>query len=1088
MKHLQWILGASSFKACTLTLCLMLSCYHMNLQAQNTIRVKGKVLSEEKLGMVGVVVREEGSTNGVLTDIDGNYSIAVPKESKLEYSFIGMKTKIVAVDGRSEINITLAPSKVELDEVVAVGYGTARRGEITSAISSVSGKDLEKMPMTDALQALSGRVAGLQISQNSGAPGAESQVKIRGGISITQSNEPLYIIDGFPSPEGLSSIEPSDIESIDVMKDASATAIYGAAGANGVVLITTKSGKEGRTNINFDTYIGFKNISKRLNVLSVSDFVRLEYERAMLKSEDEKRTFVQTYGDGYNEALSVDDNMQNSWYDIPQYYNNRTGVDWQNEVFDSYTPVIQNYKLSIDGGSKETNFNVSYSHTNNDGIMQNSGFKRNNIRLKLSHKFSDRFTLDANATYLEDDIKGLGSLEDGGRFSSMRSILQSRPVSSRDGSDYDLLTATKDPIFKDDDGNVMINPLTAISEEERNRGNQMMVVYGSLRYEMLKGLTFRMQTSLRRRNTANDVFYHADSRQANRSGGPYARLYNNSDDSWSYTNTLTYIPRLPKKHRMNVLLGQEESYRKFNSFSMYVMGFDQVNNGLNSLEMGTNPTIPETTVEAERAISFFGRVNYTYLSKYIFSATYRMDGSSKFGKEHKWGYFPSASFAWRAAEEPFIKNLNTFSDLKVRLGVGAAGNNHIPRYMSQFRIKPSTMPENNQETNAAASVQLANPDLKWETDVSVNFGVEMGFFDQRLQVVMDVYKNTAKDLLLNRQIPLVTGYATVQQNIGATENQGLELALTAYIIDKKDFSWTSSLNFSSNRNQVKKLAQVNRMPVRSGWASGDYNDYDYLLEVGSALGQMWGWETDGIYTVDDFNFNETTQSYELKEGVVKSNDPNVKPGYWKYKNQNPNEDNIIDDKDKTIIGNANPKCYGGLTNAFQYKNFDCSFMLNYSIGGKVYNANKMFFTKMDYQHNNALTDVNNHFTYINSSGEDAYNNPQELALINENAAWASVEGSSSSTIRLHSKFVEDASFLRLANIMLGYSLPKNLLNRYYIQKMRVYASANNLFTLTKYSGFDPEVNTRPNGGLTPGIDWGAYPRAFTILFGLNVTF
>lgn len=1055
------------------------------LYAQNKVEVIGKVVDQENLEMIGATVREKGATNGVVTDLDGRYKITVPAGATLEFAYLGMRTKEEKVNGRNIINVTLESADVELNEVVVIGYGTVRRGELTSSIASVRGKEIERLPMTDALQALSGRVAGLQISSASGSPDATTQVKIRGGISITQSNDPLYIIDGFPSPEGMTGIEPSDIESIDVMKDASATAIYGAAGANGVILITTKSGAEGRANINFDAYIGVKKITKRIKTLNVADFVRLEYERAMLKSEDDQRNIVSVYGGGYNNALSVLDNMQNTWYDIPQYYNNRPGVNWQDEVFDDYTPITQNYRLSVDGGTKETNFNVSLSHTSDDGIMTNSGLERNNIRLRFGHKISPKMTLNATASYSEDQISGLGSLQDGGRFSAMRQIIQSRPVISRDGNDRTLVESNIDPLLQDDDGNVMINPITAIREEERDRGTEIINFNASLRYEIIKGLTFQTQASIRRRSSWNDVFYHADSRQALRGDGPYAQLQKNTDKGWNYTNTVTYRPRLHKKHNLNIMLGQEEKYRKFTSSSSQVKGFPEINNGLNSLQLGTTATVPVTTVEGERDLSFFTRVNYDYLKKYLFSATYRLDGSSKFGSEHKWGHFPSASFAWRAIDEDFIKNLNVFSDFKVRFGVGTAGNNNIGRYKSLYRLKPGTMPENNQESSSVGSTQLANPNLKWETDISINLGLEFGFFDQRLQAVIDLYQNTAKDLLLERQIPLVSGYTTVLQNIGETENRGIEIALRSHNIETKNFRWTSALNFSLNKNKVKKLTNVNEMPVRSAWnTSGEFNDYDYLLEVGSALGQMWGWEVEGIYTVDDFTYNPETKAYELNDKVVISNDVGVKPGYWKYKDQN--KDGKIDTEDRVVIGNANPKFYGGLTNTFEYKDFDFSFILNYSVGGKVYNANTMFYTKMDYKYNNNLEVVKNRFTYINERGENVYHNPQELARINENASWTSIDGNS--TLRFNSRYVEDASYLRLSNIMLGYTLPAQLSRRFYVRKMRVYASANNLLTLTGYSGYDPEVNTKPNSGLTPGIDWGAYPRAFSMIFGVNMTF
>lgn len=1050
--------------------------------AQNKIEVTGKVVDDANLELIGVTVLEKGTLNGVTTDMDGKYKIKVAPNATLVFSYIGMVTKSVPVKDKTSIDVQLEPSSVVLDEFVAIGYGNVKRGELTSSISSVEGKDINKMPVTDALQALSGRVAGLQITQGTGAPGAGSQVKIRGGISITQSNDPLYIVDGFPSPEGLSAIEPSDIESIDILKDASATAIYGAAGANGVILITTKKGIEGKTTVNFDTYIGFKKISKRIDLLSSEEFVKKEYELSMIRNNaDDSRNFVKIYGRGYNDALTMADNMQNSWYDIPQYYRNRRGVDWQDEVFDNSTPITQNYKVSISGGTKESKYNASYSHMNDDGIMSNSGFQRNNIRINFSQKVG-KFSFTSTASYIEDKIEGLGSLEDGGRFGALRQILQYRPVYERDKDDYDLVRFDIDPLLEEESGNVVINPLTAIREEERNRRSQTVNISANASYEIIKGLTYNLQGNIRRRNSKNDVFYQSKSVQAKRSGGPYALLNHQTDDSWSYTNTLTFKPKLKSKvHFFDVMVGQEEKFRKFTGFQASYTKFPDENHGLGDLSLGVQPGFPSNSASSERELSFFTRLNYNILRKYFFSFTFRTDGSTKFGKNNKWGYFPSGSVAWRAIDESFIKDLNTFSDLKVRFGVGTAGNNNIGRNKSIPLFGSISTPEFGGSVNGVIPLHLANPNLKWETDLTIDLGLEFGFFNQRLQMVVDLYKNSASNLLLNRSLPLTTGFQSVLQNIGKTENKGIELSITSHNIDTKNFSWSSTFNMTHNKNKVVKLANMDQWYLRSGWGSSDYNEYDYLIETGQAIGHMWGPKVIGIYTVDDFDY-DPIKGYTLKETVVESIDPNVKPGYWKY--ENTNHDNKITTKDYQLLGRASPTVYGGITNSFSGKGFDLSFILNYSIGGEVYNANRMALSKVDVRHKNAGGDSATRFTYINEKGENVFNNPEELKRINKNATWASMEGTS--TLRLNSKFIESASFLRLSNITLGYTVPKKLTKKFFVSNLRFYASANNLFTITGYSGYDPESSTR--GNMTPGVDWGAYPRAKTFLFGANITF
>lgn len=1053
------------------------------VNAQNKIEVSGKVVDDINLELIGVTVLEKGTTNGVATDADGKYKIKVSKDATLVFSYVGMESKSVPVKGKTILDVQMDPSSIQLEEFVAIGYGSVKRGELTSSISSVEGKDISKMPVTNALQALSGRVAGLQITQGSGAPGVGAQVKIRGGISITQSNDPLYIVDGFPSPEGLSTIEPSDIETIDILKDASATAIYGAAGANGVILITTKTGTEGRTNINFDSYVGFKKISKRVDVLSPEEFVKKEYELSHMRNNaTDSKAFVNIYGRGYNESLSMDDNLQNSWYDIPQYYRNRSGVNWQDEVFDNTTPVTQNYKLSINGGTKDTKYNASFSHMNDDGIMSNSGFQRNNIRFNFSQKIGKlRFT--STASYIEDKVDGLGSLEDGGRFGALRQILQYRPVYERDQDDYDLVRFDVDPLLAEEDNNVVVNPLTAIREEERNRKNQTVNFSANISYEIMKGLTYNLQGNLRKRNSKNDVFFHSKSRQAVRSGGPYAELNHQTDDSWSYTNTLTYKPKLNSKvHSFDVMIGQEEKFRKFTGFQAGFTQFPKDNHGLNDLGLGLEATVPNSSASSERDLSFFTRLNYNLLKKYFFSVTFRADGSSKFGPNNKWGYFPSASVAWRAIDEDFVKNLNTFSDLKVRFGVGTAGNNNIARNRTVPVFGSTTVPEYNGPAVGVIPMYLPNPDLKWETDLSIDLGLEFGFFNQRLQTVIDIYKNSASNLLLERALPLASGFPSVLQNVGKTENTGVEFSVTSHNIDTKDFTWTSSVNMTYNKNKVVRLANSDEWYLRSGWGSSDYNEYDYLIQTGNSIGHMWGPKVVGLYTVDDFDFNTTTGEYALKDGVVKSIDPKVKPGYWKY--EDTDGDGQVTTDDYQLLGRASPTVYGGITNTFTYKGFDMSFIMNYSIGGEVYNANRMALAKADNKNKNAGIDTAGRFTYINEKGENVFKNPEELARINEGKSWASMEGTS--TLRLNSKFIESASFLRLSNITLGYTLPKKLTKKFFVSNLRLYASANNLFTITGYSGYDPEVSTR--GNMTPGVDWGAYPRAKTYLFGANITF
>lgn len=631
----------------------------------------------------------------------------------------------------------------------------------------------------------------------------------------------------------------------------------------------------------------------------------------------------------------------------------------------------------------------------------------------------------------------------------------------------------------------MQNPLTSIREEDREKINKMLQLNGSLTYNITKDLTYRGSIGLYRRTLEDNIFYKEFSRQALRDGAPYGEIKKSNYENLTFSNTLTYAPKLTEGHDLSVMLGQEQTDRKTNTFNVTIKNFPNENFGLDDTSLGANSTIPKTNVFSNKYLSFFGRVSYDLYQKYLFTATLRADGYSAFGKDNKWGYFPSLSTAWRASEEKFIKDLNVFSDLKVRVGYGTSGNKSIPEYLSLFKMSSNWQSENGQSKPSFSSSQISNPALKWETDRTTNIGVDMGFFGHRLQATADFYINEAHDLLLKKNMPLLSGYSDMMQNIGKTRNSGVEFAITSYNIDNKNFKWNTSFNIAFNKNKVVKLTNVDHYLYVSGWASSsEFNGADYLIKEGEPMGQMYGYELEGVYTVADFDFDPNTNTYTPIAGLVydKSNVP--QPGSWKYRDDD--GDNEITTKDRKVIGNANPDFYGGITNTFSYKDFDFSFILTYQVGNDVYNANKMYFTKMNNRYRNSLEDAANRFTYIDEKGQNVFNNPTELARINEGKSWASINGSSN--LVFHSAYVEDGSYLRLSNITLGYSLPKKLLRKASINNLRVYASANNLFTIAGYSGFDPEVSTKPNSGQTPGIDWGAYPRAFSAIFGINLSF
>lgn len=1059
---------------CRLVLLFVLFFIGTSAYAQN-MTVAGRVIDDDGIEVIGASVVVKGATGvGTITDLDGNYSLTVNDASRdvLVFSYVGMTSQEVKVGGRKVINVTLKSDAVMLDEVVTIGYATVKKKDLTGSVSSVSSKDIASVPISDVTQALSGKVAGVQVMRSQGSPDADISIKVRGGTSITQSNEPLYIIDGFPSEDGLKGIEASDIASIDILKDASSTAIYGARGANGVILVTTKGGNVDKFNISYDMYIGFKKVNKRYDVLDVLDFVKLEYERS-INEPDKMNDFVLPIYGNYDE------------YD--ELYANRQGIDWQDEVFNRSTAMTQQHKISLSGGSKTSQYMLTYTRNVDDGIWYGSGLKRDNFRVKLSQEATSWLKFSTNISYIDEVTEGLGSLQEGGASSRMQHVIQYRPTIGKNGNDEQLLIDDDDPALLLEGASQMQSPIASIESEQRTKRNQILSMNGDLEIRLPKDLTYRGTIGIRRRTIKTDIFYSERSKQAKNAGAPYGWKEIEEQSSFMYNNVLTWDKSFNREHHLTLVAGQEYIQYGTDYLKSGARQFSDINFGLADMSLGASPDKVITRLESEKMLSYFMRGNYSLKDKYLFSASVRAGASSKFGDNHKWGVFPAASFAWRASEEEFVKKWGIFSNLKVRLSYGSAGNNKIDNYLSLSKMGSVWIPDNGTSTvSGFVSKQLYNPDLQWETNVTSNFGLDMGFLNQRIQLTVDLYNINTKNLLLDAPIPLLSGYKSMMINAGRTNNRGIELALTTHNINTKDFSWSTTLNLSHNRNEVKELYNADYMEIVSNWAqTSEFNKSDYIIRVGEPLGQMYGYRLAGIYTVDDFTFDEATQKYTVKEGIPYDKNFYPKPGFWKFEDLD--GDKQITESDKTVIGNANPKLYGGLTNNFTWKGFDLSIFLNFSIGNKIYSANKMYYTKFNNRWRNTLKDeALQRFTIINDKGENIQNDPVQLAAVNAGRNYVSVEGSSN--LYFHSGYVEDGSFLKINNVSLGYTLPKSLIKKIHLSNVRFYATGYNLYTFTKYSGYDPEVNTYSNGGLTPGIDWGAYPSSISVVFGANITF
>jgi len=1064
-----------NLKNLLLTLFLFVS---FGTSAQN-LTVTGHVVDSEGLEVIGANVIVKGARIGTVTDIQGDYKLQITDAANavLVFSYLGMDTQEIAVKGRSRIDVVLTANAVMLDEVVAIGYGGLARKDITGSVVSVNTNDLSRVPVSDVTQTLAGRVAGVLVTRNEGEPGSGISIRVRGGISITQSNEPLYIIDGFPNEDGLSSIDPADIQSIDVLKDASSTAVYGARGANGVIVVTTKTGARDDQNftITYDTYLGVSHLANKLDVLSPYEYAFLDYERRNYSDADVDAGNTSGYT-----------NIYGAFSEMAQLYKGRKGVDWQDATLGG-DKLVQNHRVSIAGGNKELKYNMSYTYFDEEGLMKASGSSKHNVKLKLDHKPNNKWAASGSINFDQTTVYGMGTSGDSYGFNKMSSILSYRPTAGILGDDSSLLNG-EDPLFEDEDKNAMQNPVISALSEHKKKIQRGIQINGSLSYQFIKGLVFKNTTGTRYSTRRTEVFYGSRSSTAKRSS-INGSLQNNEQGSFQTSNVLTYSGKL-KKHKYTAMLGQEYVSRWSTWFKASALNFPNDDIGLNDLSLGATPGVPASGFNDDDVLlSFFGRVNYSFDERYLFSATLRADGSSKFGKDNKWGYFPSVSGAWRIAEEEFIKKLDIFSDLKLRVGYGLAGNNRIGSYASLAILGSSTYPDGQGTANGFASTQIPNRDLKWEANKTLNIGLDIGFFNQRLTISPEFYLNRSSNLLLNTKIPTSSGFGTMLQNIGETENKGIDISISSVNIQTRGFQWTTNLNLSHNKNKVISLANDQTSfleQAKFGW-----NLNNYIVEEGKPLGRMYGWKTIGLYQVDDFNYDPVTKKYTLKEGVpYQANNP-PQPGFWKFANVDDSDGNIvIDDNDRTVIGDANPDLYGGMSNTFSYKGFDLSIFVDFSIGGDIMNATKLANTLSGRTGHTTVLDLANSANRWVTIGEDGkkITDPDILSKLNANKTVACYTDMQDGDKFMHSWAVEDGSFLRINNISLGYTFSNKLLKKNkFIKKLRLYATANNIYTFTDYSGSDPEVSTMGNG-ITRGVDWGAYPRSRSYVFGGSISF
>ena len=724
--------------------------------------VQGVVLDETDTPLIGATIQVKGTSTGAITDIDGNFTLKTKKGNTLAISYIGYKTQEIKYTGQSSINIKMVPDNQSLEEVVVVGYGAMKRSDLTGSVSSVSMKDIEGFQSSSIAGALGGQVAGVQITSTDGTPGAGFSINIRGVGTLTGDSSPLYIVDGF-EVESIDHIANSDIESMEILKDASSSAIYGARAANGVVLISTKSGKVGRPIVSYNGSASYRNISKKLDVLSPYEFVKLQGEV--------NEQYLGTY---YKEGMDEEGNPYR--YQSLNDYIGDKGVDWQDQTFNS--TWSQDHNFSVTGGNNDTKYTASFSRYIENGIFKNSGFDKTTAKVRFNQKITKNITLDATINYAQTNRKGSGTSADAGRFNMLAQILSARPTPGWKMTIEEFLDAAIDPeMLETGESLAQVNPVKQAESVTNDKRSELWSGNASLTWQIIKGLTFKTAGTYNTTNNRTDVFYKNGSKEAYRNGeSPYGRTQMGRDVRWTNYNNLTWKQKI-KKHQYDVMLGHEVAYRSTEYLLGEAMDFPFDNLGNNNLGLGATPSKVESNYSDKMLLSFFARGNYNYDNRYLLTATIRADGSTVFSNKNKWGYFPSFSAAWRVSEEAFMKDVRWISNLKVRLGWGTVGNDRISNYLSMDLYSSNKYGVGNNTVTVLTPKQLKNSNLKWEGSTTTNFGIDLGLFDNRLNVIADFFVKNTKDLLLEQSLAHVTGFGSQMQNIGKIQNKGIELSL-----------------------------------------------------------------------------------------------------------------------------------------------------------------------------------------------------------------------------------------------------------------------------------------------------------------------
>ena len=1041
------------------------------INAQSKV-ISGSVIDNQKEPLPGVTVSVKGAKTATATDGNGQFKINALPTDQLIFTYIGYENTIVSVGNKSSVVVTLKSITSALDEVVVIGYGTVKKKDLTGSVSSVAMSDLNKAPVRSFEEALAGRVAGVQVTSSDGQPGSGVNIVIRGNNSVTQANSPLYVIDGFIMEDpNNNAVNPNDIESIDVLKDASATAIYGARGANGVIVITTKKGKAGKAVFTFSSSIGVQNSISKLDLMSPYEFIKYQLE-INPNATSVPRSPTEIY---LSDGKTLD------------YYKTQQGIDWQDLT--TRTALFQTNNLSITGGTKKLKYAFSGSTNDQDGILLNSNYKRYQGRAVVDYQITDKLKIGVNANYSRLEQSGInpGNSTGSATTNIMVSVWGSRPILT-DPSVLDLL---QDPDI-DGTNDYRVNPVINLTNLYRLNITKSTNVNSYIEYLITKGLKFKTTFGINENRLIQNSFNNSQTQYGfpGSVNGVNGSILHRNYSNWQNENTLTWDKSLSKKSKINVLGGF--TVQKNDSWS-YGRSATQLPNedlGLAGLDQGVQQRV-DSLGSVWTMSSFLGRVNYNYASKYLFTASFRADGSSKFPSKNHWGYFPSAAVSWRFDKENFLKNSKIISEGKLRTSYGVTGNNRVGDFdylTNYYNPINNSYTFNNDYVSGVIPTKIGNSDLKWESTEQVDAGLDLGFFKQRITLTADVYQKVTKDLLLNTQLPPSSGFGTAIKNVGSVRNRGLELTLTTKNINTENFTWTTSTNIAFNKNKLIALGEgQNSLESVINWDNNWKNTSAYIAKLGEPLGLMYGYEWLGTYKYEDFDItkiadgstvspanvdpaNYSDYNFTLKDGVATNGNTkaNIKPGDIKYKDQN--GDGIVNASDYTVIGKGLPIHTGGFSNNFTYKGFDLNIFFQWSYGNDILNANRLLFD----------------------------GNTRNQGYLNQYASYENrwtPENSDSNIFRTRGYFgggyssaiVEDGSYLRLKTVSLGYNFNAELLKKMHLKSLRFYLSGQNLITWTKYSGQDPEVNTY-NSALTAGFDFSAYPRARTIVFGTNISF